>query len=83
MFGLLLKEFEFCNFYFCVLVENEWKMSFKVVWRDFLNVCVVCCEDIEFFVIGVCDYCVCYKCCVWMCVFGKEIYCLVCWIELK
>lgn len=58
-------------------------MNFKYIWKDFVCLCVVCCEDIEFYVIGCCDYLVCYKCCVWMCVLGKENYCLVCRIDLK
>lgn len=82
-FGPSSKKLEFCNFYLCVSAENERKMSSKVVRRDSLNVCVVCCEDIEFFAIGVCDHCVCYKCCVRMRVLGKEIYCPVCRTELK
>lgn len=58
-------------------------MSSKPVRREPVNVCVVCCEDIEFFAVGVCDHPVCHKCCVRMRVLGKEIYCPVCRTELQ
>lgn len=78
--GFLLCDLFFFYWYnFVVFLRN---MNFKFVWKDFVVVCVVCCEDVDYFVIGVCDYLVCYKCCIWMCVLGKEIYCFVCCIDL-
>ena len=58
-------------------------MSSKLARRDSVNVCVVCCEDVEFFAIGMCDHPVCHKCCVRMRVLGKETFCPVCRTELQ
>lgn len=67
--------------YTCDLFQT--KMSSKLARKDSVLVCVVCCEDIEFFAIGACNHPVCFKCCVRMRVLGKETYCPVCRADLQ
>ena len=58
-------------------------MSSKSTRKDSVCLCVVCCEDIEFYAIGYCDHPVCHKCCIRMRVLGKENYCPVCRADLQ
>ena len=50
--------------------------------KDSVKACVVCCEEVQFYALGVCDHWVCFKCCVRMRVLGKENYCPVCRADL-
>lgn len=50
--------------------------------KDSANLCVVCCEEYEFYAIGSCDHAVCFRCCVRMRVLGNEKYCPVCRTDL-
>ncbi|EDO40042.1 predicted protein, partial [Nematostella vectensis] len=58
-------------------------MSSKRTRSESSNLCVVCCEEIEFSAVGKCDHPVCYKCCVRMRVLKQENYCTVCRSELS
>ena len=50
--------------------------------KDSANLCVVCCEEYEFYAIGSCDHVVCHRCSVRMRVLGEEKYCPVCRTDL-
>lgn len=80
--GRVWARFRF-SFLYIYLAFFSRKMSSKPSRKDSVCLCVVCCEDIEFYAIGVCDHSVCHKCCIRMRVLGKETYCPVCRTELK
>ena len=47
------------------------------------KICVLCCEEIEFFAKGSCDHVVCFRCSSRMRALCDEMYCAVCRLELK
>ena len=47
------------------------------------KICVLCCEEIEYFAKGACDHVVCFKCSTRMRVLCEQMYCAVCRLELN